>query len=143
MCVCVWGLPTDLTKYGFYQREEGGDHARPRDLVMLDGDVERIVREGGVGDGRGGRGEVCGSEGLWGGIGVIFEERPLTTGLFGRKKDGGGVVKEKGWERDWGLVVDALVEAGPAALSRQIVPGDVLEKVDGIPVLDLPIAQVP
>ena len=113
--------------------------------MLSDGDVERMVREGGVGDGRGGRSlgvSPAAPEGdVWGGIGIVFEERPLTTGFSKRKESPGGK-ERRGWERDWGLVVDALVEGGPAARSGLIAAGDVLEEVDGKRVLDMPIGKV-
>jgi hypothetical protein len=62
-----------------------------------------------------------------GGIGILFEDRPLTTSMH---KD-----KEKGPpdpHRDWGVVVDGLVDGGSAAESDVILPGDVLIEVNGV-----------
>jgi hypothetical protein len=64
-----------------------------------------------------------------GGIGVLFEDRPLTTSLSQDPKKGAPHP-----HRDWGIVVDALVDGCSAAQSGAILPGDVLVKADGIDV---------
>lgn len=125
----AWGLPTDLFNYRKEHASSSvaclGSHTRGVDPDgLMDGNDKGMVSASCVGDGTGSRvGDTDGDGDLWGGIGVVFEERPLA------RPASKSAVKGK---RTWGLVVDALVESGPAARCGQIEAGDVLEFVDGL-----------
>ena len=71
----------------------------------------------------------------YGGVGIMFEDRPLTTGLHGPKA-------ERDWHRKWGVVVDDLIPGGPADVSGKVRPGDVLVAVGGEDLGERGVSQV-
>lgn len=71
----------------------------------------------------------------WGGVGMMLEDRPLTTGMLGART-------ERDWHRKWGVVVDDLIPGGPADVSRKVRPGDVLTAVGGEELGDRGVSDV-